>query len=98
RGVSDGEEDRGFGERVHGHMQKRGKSRHGPAHPEGESDDPHVLDRGVGEEPLDVALPEEKERPENDGQEPKAHQHPRGEWGVESALYEHLAAYDRVDG
>ena len=35
------------------------------AHAEREGDDPHVLDRGIGEQPLDVAPPVQHERRED---------------------------------
>ena len=36
RGVADGEEDRGLGQRMHGHVQQPGEARHCAAHAEGE--------------------------------------------------------------
>ena len=55
--VADGEEDRRLGQAVHGHVQQAGEIGERPAHAEGERDDAHVLDRGIGEQPLDVAPP-----------------------------------------
>jgi len=53
--VADGEEDRRFGKAVHRHVQEPGEIGQRAAHAEGEGDDAHVLDRGIGEEALDVA-------------------------------------------
>ena len=53
--MADGEEDRRLGERVHGHVQQPGEVGERPAHAEGEGDEPHVLDRRIGEHALDVA-------------------------------------------
>ena len=49
RDVADGEEDRRLGQAVHRHVQQAGEIGERPAHAEGEHDDAHVLDRGVGE-------------------------------------------------
>src|SRR5882672_3837444 len=57
RGMADGEEDRALRERVHRHVQEAGESRYRSAHAEGEGDDAHMLDRGIREHALDVALP-----------------------------------------
>ena len=48
--MSDGEEDAGLGQAVHGHVQQAGEIGERPAHAEGEHDQAHVLDRRIGEE------------------------------------------------
>ena len=58
---------------MHGHVQKPGKIRQRSAHSEGEGDDPHVLDRGVGEHALDVAPAVQHERRKNERDEPHGH-------------------------
>ena len=63
--MADGEEDRRLGQAVHGHVQQAGEVGQRPAHAEGEGDDPHVLDRGVGEHPFDVAPAVEHEAGED---------------------------------
>ena len=62
RDVADREEDRGLGQAVHGHVQQAGEVGDRAAHAEGEGDDAHVLDRGEGEQPFDVAPAVEHER------------------------------------
>ena len=90
-------EDRGLSQRMYGHVQQRREVRHRAAHSEGEGDDPHVLDRGVGKEALDVALAPEEEYGQYHREQAKPHQHPRGERGVQGAFHENLAAHDRID-
>ena len=65
RDVADGEEDRRLGQRVHGHVQQPGEIGERPAHAEGEGDDAHVLDRGIGEHAFDVAPAVQHERGEH---------------------------------
>ena len=62
--MADGEEDRRFGQAVHGHVQQAGEIGERSAHAEGEGDDAHVLDRGIGEQALDVAPAVQHERGE----------------------------------
>ena len=72
RDMADGEEDRRLGEAVHGHVQQAGEVGERPAHAEGEGDDAHVLDRGVGEHALDVAPPVQHEAGEDQRHEAHA--------------------------
>ena len=72
RDMADREEDRRFGQRVHGHVQQPGEIRERAAHAEGEGDDAHVLDRRIGEQPFDVAPPVEHERREHQRHRPIA--------------------------
>ena len=67
RDVADGKEDRRLGQAVIGHVQQPGEVRERPTHPEREGDDAHVLDRRVGEHPLDVVPPVQHERREQHG-------------------------------
>ena len=59
--VADGEEDRRLGQAVHGHVQQAREIGERSAHAESEGDDPHMLDRRIGEHPLDVAAPVQHE-------------------------------------
>ena len=59
--MADREEDGRLGQAVHGHLQQAGEIAERAAHPEGEDDDPHVLDRRIGEHPFDVAAPVQHE-------------------------------------
>ncbi len=73
--MADGEEDAGFGQAVHGHVQQPGEIGQRPAHAEGEGDDAHMLDRGIGEEPFDVAPPVEHEGGQQQRGEPHGDHH-----------------------
>ena len=97
RGMAHGEEDRALHERMHRHVQEPREVGDRPAHAEGEGDEPHVLDRGVGEHALHVALPRQEERRHHHGQEAEAHHHVAREARVERAVGEHLAADDAVE-
>ena len=94
--MADREEDRRLGERMHGHVQQPGESRDRPAHAEGERDDAHVLDRRVGEQPLDVLLARQEERGHHHRQQAEAHHQVAGEVRAERAVHQHLVAHDRV--
>src|SRR5256885_2603032 len=59
--VADAEEDGGLRQAVHGHVQQSREAGERPAQAEGERDDAHVLDRGIGKHALDVAAPVEHE-------------------------------------
>ena len=73
RDVADGIEDRRLGQTVHHHVQQACEIRQRAAHAERKHDDAHVLDRGVGEQPFDVAPPVEHEGCED--QRDQAHRH-----------------------
>jgi hypothetical protein len=71
--VADGEEDRRLGERMHGHVQEAGEIGERTAHAECKGDDAHMLDRRVGEQPLDVAPAVEHERGEYERDQSERH-------------------------
>ncbi len=71
--VTDGDEDRGLGERVHGHVQQRAEGRERPADAEGEGHEPHVLDGRVAEHALDVALAVQEQPRDHERQQAEAH-------------------------
>ena len=101
--VAHGEEYRALGERVHRHVQQACEARDRAAHAEGEGDDPHMLDRRVGEHPLDVLLPREKERGDDHRGESEPHEQGAGEAagrGIgrkQRAVGDHLAADQRIE-
>src|ERR1017187_4820665 len=64
RGMPRGEEDGGYCEGMHGHVQQRRKVGDRAAESEGEGDDAHMLNGGVSEEAFYVALAPEEERGE----------------------------------
>ena len=61
RDLADGVEDRRFRQAVHRHVQERGEIGERTADPEGEDDDAHVLDRGIGEHAFHVSAAVEHE-------------------------------------
>ena len=80
RDMTDGKEDRRLGQAVHDHVQQAGEVGERAAHAEGEGDDPHVLDRGIGEHALDVLTPVEHEGGEHHRHEAEGdHQRPGSE-------------------
>ena len=97
RDIADGEEDRRFGQRVHAHMQETGEIGERPAHAEGEGDDPHMLDRGVGEQALDVAPPVQHERREHDRDEAHADHQRAGRERLGVGRKQHLEAEQRIE-
>ena len=56
-----------------------------------------MLDRRVGEHPLDVALAREEERRDHDRRDAEAHHELARERRAERAVGEHLAAHERVE-
>ncbi len=94
--VADGEEDAGFGQRVHHHVEEAGEIGERAAHAEGERDDAHVLDRRVGEHPFDVAPPVEHEACEDERGEPHGHHQRAGRQGTGVPGEQDLEAEDRV--
>ncbi len=97
RDVADGEEDRRLGQRVHGHVQQAGEVGERPAHAEGEGDDAHVLDRGIGEHALDVAPAVEHEAGEDQRDEPHRHHQRPGRERRRVGRQQHLEAQQRVE-
>ena len=78
RYVTHGEEYRRFGKAVHAHLQQSGEIRQWSADAEGEHDDAHMFDRGIGEHAFDVAAPVQHEGGENQRQQAHCdHQWPR---------------------
>ena len=95
--MADGEEDAGLGQAVHRHVQQAGEIGERPAHAEGEHDQAHVLDRRVGEQPLDVAALVQHEGGEDQRHQPH-HDHDRA--GIERrrlAGHDHLEAQQRIE-
>ena len=83
--LADGVEDRRLGQAVHRHVQERGEIGERTADPEGEDDDAHMLDRGIGEHALHVAAAVEHEGGEHDRDEAerrhqRARARARGRW------------------
>ena len=66
-------EDRRLGQAVHHHVQQPGEIGQRAAHAEREHDDAHVLDRGIGEQPLDVAPAVQHEGGEDQRHQPHRH-------------------------
>ena len=95
--VADREEDRRLGQRMHGHVQEAGEVGERAAHAEGEGDDAHMLDRGIGEHALDVAPAVEHERREHERDQPHRHHQRAGRerGGIERE--QHLEAQQRVE-
>jgi len=58
RHVTAGQEQYGLGDRVVERLQQRAVEPEQAAESERHRDDPHVVDRGVGEQPLEVAPPD----------------------------------------
>ena len=73
RRVADGKEDRRLGQRVHRHVQQAGEVGDRTAQAERERDQPHVLDRRVGEHALDVLLARQEERRDHHRDQAEAH-------------------------
>jgi hypothetical protein len=95
--VANREEDRGLGERMHGHVQEAGEIGEGAAHAEGEDDDAHVLDRGIGEHALDVAPPVQHEGREQAGDQAHGHHERPGRDRAGVEREQHLEAQQRVE-
>ena len=92
RDVADGEEDRRLGERMHGHVQEAGEIGERTAHAEGEGDDAHMLDRGIGEHALDVAPAVEHEGREHERDQPHRHHQRAGRERAGIHREQHLEA------
>ena len=94
--MADREEDRRLGQAVHRHVQQTGEIGERPAHAEGEGDDAHMLDRGIGEQPFDVAPPVQHE-----GGEAAATSAPWSLSGPGAIVarwpHQHLEAQDRIE-
>ena len=97
RRMADGEEDRGLGQRMDGHVQECREVGDRAAHAERERDDAHVLDRRIREQSLDVLLPRQQQRGDDDGEQAEAHHQLAGERRLQRALDQHLAADDGVE-
>ena len=87
----------GFDERVHGHMQQAGEVRERPAHAEREGGDAHVLDRGIGEQALDVAAPVQHEGREHEADQAERHHDGADVDGAGIAGQHHLEAQQRIE-
>ena len=97
RDVADGEEDRRLGQRMQHHVQQAGEIGERAAQTESEGDQPHMLDGGIGEQPLDVAPPVEHEGAEQERDEAhQDHQRARRQ-SPRIAGHQHLAAKQRVE-
>ena len=96
RDVADRKEDRRLGERMHRHVQEPGEVGERSAHAEGEGDDAHVLDRGIGEHALDVAPPVQHERGEDERDQPHGHHQRAGRERRRIDRKQHLEAQQRV--
>ena len=95
--VADGEEDRRLGERMHGHVQEAGEIGEWTAHAERKGDDAHMLDRRVGEQPLDVAPAVEHERGEYERDQSERHHQRTG--GQRRGVHreQHFEAQQRIE-
>jgi len=58
-----------------GHVQQGCEVGHRSTEAERECDDAHVFNRGIPEEPLDIALSPDEESTEHSGQQPEGHEH-----------------------
>ena len=96
RDMANREEDRRLGQRVHGHVQQPGEVGERPAHAEGKSDDAHMLDRGIGEQALDVAAPVQHERREDEREQPHRHHQRTGRKRVRVHREQHLETQQSV--
>ena len=76
RNMADGVENRRLRQAVHDHVQQAGKIGQRAAHSERKNDNAHMFDRGIGEQPLDVAPTVEHERCENEREQ--THRHHQG--------------------
>ena len=63
------DEQAGLGQSVAEHVQQYRRQPEGAAGRGAEGEQPHVLDAGVGEHPLVVALPQEQQRRDGEGQQ-----------------------------
>ena len=97
RDMADGEEDRRFGQAVHRHVQQPGEIGQRAAHAEGEHDDAHVLDRGIGEQALDVAAAVEHERCEHERDQAQRHHQRAGRERAGIGRQQHLEAQQRIE-
>ena len=95
--MADGEEDRRFGQRMHGHVQQAGEIGERAAHAEGEGDDAHVLDRRIGEHALDVAAAVQHERREHEREQSERHHQRAGRKRTGIRRQQHLEAQQRVE-
>ena len=77
-------------------MQQRGEVCQRAAHAERKGDDAHVLDRGVAEQALDVALPPQRERRQHRREQAEHHQHASGQRRMHRADRKNLAADHRI--
>ena len=68
-----------------------------PAHAEGEGDDPHVLDRRIGEHPFDVAPPVEHEAGEDERAETHGDHERAGGKRIGVGREQNLEAEDGVE-
>ena len=94
--VADGEENRRFGQAVHGHLQQPGEIAERARHAEGEHDDAHVLDRRIGEQALDVDAPVQHQGGEEQRQQAEPdHQRPRRQ-RLRVGGQQHLEAQQRI--
>ncbi len=77
--VAGGEEQAPLGQGVVDQMQQ-GAEGGQPADADADGEDPHVLDAGIGEHPLDVGLAHHEDRGEQQREEPQAEQRLAGQW------------------
>src|ERR1700730_1540332 len=90
------EKNRRLCQRMDGHMQKGCKVSDRSTQAEGKANDAHVLNRGIGEEPLDITLTPKKQSRKRHGNESKTHEHLRRQRRAQRSFYENLATYDCV--
>src|SRR5450631_1549639 len=96
RSVTCSEEDGRLRKRVNGHVEQRRKISDRPTKAKCESDDAHVFNRGITEEPFDISLPPNEESAEHSRQKSKRHEHSARKNVTDGTLDEHLATNDRV--
>ena len=82
---------------MHGHVQQAGEIGERAAHAEGEHDDAHVLDRGIGEHPFDVAPAVEHEGGEHERDEAHRHHQRAGRERRRVDGQQHLEAQQRIE-
>ena len=86
-----------LGQAVHGHVQQAGEIGERPAHAEGEDDDAHVLDRGISEQPFDVAAAIEHEGGEDQRDETQRHHQRTGRHRRRVGGHQHLETQHGIE-
>src|SRR3972149_1121233 len=83
---------------MHQHMEEPAECGYGPSESERECRYSHVLDGGIGEQPLYIPLPEERKRRDKERKQPEYHHDMTRHVALRRAVYQYLAAHQSIKG